>query len=125
MPRTETPPRLSWRPTLIGKRYAVACGHYLAAAAAVRILERGGNAVDAGVSAAMALAILQPDVVSFSGVAPTLVYQKSGRAVHSRNRHGANQLRPYTRWHVHQTERCREPCAGGDQYHRFRRAGSR
>ena len=83
MPRTETPPRLSWRPTLIGKRYAVACGHYLGAAAAVRILERGGNAVDAGVSAAMALAILQPDVVSFSGVAPTLVYQKSGRAVHS------------------------------------------
>lgn len=83
MPRTETPSRPSWRPTLIGKRYAVACGHYLAAAAAARILERGGNAVDAGVAAAMSLAVLQPDIVSFSGVAPTLVYQKSDRTVHS------------------------------------------
>ncbi len=83
MPQTETPSRPSWRPTLMGKSYAVACGHYLAAAAAVRILERGGNAVDAGVSAAMALAVLQPDVVSFSGVAPTLIHQKNGRTVHS------------------------------------------
>ncbi|MEK6594096.1 MAG: gamma-glutamyltransferase [Pseudomonadota bacterium] len=83
MPRPETPPRPSWRPTLIGKRYAIACGHYLGAAAAARILERGGNAVDAGVTAAMALAVVQPDIVSFSGVAPTLVYQKRERAVHS------------------------------------------
>ena len=83
MPKSETPPRPSWRPTVIGKRYAVACGHYLAATAAVRVLERGGNAVDAGVTAAMALAILQPDIVSFSGVAPTLVYRKSDRTVHS------------------------------------------
>ncbi|MBY0269926.1 MAG: gamma-glutamyltransferase [Burkholderiales bacterium] len=83
MPKNETPPRPSWRPTVIGKRYAVACGHYLAATAAVRVLERGGNAVDAGVTAAMALAVLQPDIVSFSGVAPTLVYRKKDRSVHS------------------------------------------
>ncbi len=83
MPASETPNRPSWRRNLIGKRYAVACGHYLAATAAVRILERGGNAVDAGVTAAMALAVLQPDIVSFSGVAPTLVYRKKDRTVHS------------------------------------------
>ncbi len=83
MPSTETPPRPSWRPTVIGKHYAVACGHYLAANAAARILERGGNAVDAGVAASMALAVLQPDVVSFSGVAPTLVYRRADRSVHS------------------------------------------
>ena len=77
-----TPSRPSWRPTLMGKRYAVACGHPLAAIAAARILERGGNAIDAGVTAAMALAILQPDIVSFSGVAPTLVYSKRERKVH-------------------------------------------
>ena len=82
MERKPTPPRPSWRPTLMGKRYAVACGHYLAAAAAARILERGGNAVDAGVTAAMALAIVQPDIVSFSGVAPTLVYRRKERKVH-------------------------------------------
>src|SRR5687768_3472920 len=78
-----TPQRPSWRPTLIGRRYAVACGHYLAAAAAARILDRGGNAIDAGVTAAMALAVLQPDIVSFSGVAPTLVYRSKEHKVHS------------------------------------------
>lgn len=83
MERNETPPRPSWRPTLIGKRYAVACGHYLAAAAAARILERGGNAIDAGVAAAMVLAVVQPDIVSFSGVAPTLIYRKTDRKVHA------------------------------------------
>lgn len=65
---------VSLRPTVTGKSHAVACGHYLAAMAAMRVLDRGGNAVDAGVTAAMALAVLQPDIVSFAGVAPTLVY---------------------------------------------------
>jgi len=60
----------------MGQQHAVACGHNLAAAAALRILDRGGNAVDAGVTAAMALAVLQPNVVSFAGVAPTLIYLK-------------------------------------------------
>lgn len=82
MDRSPTPQRPSWRPTLMGKRYAIACGHPLAANAAARILERGGNAIDAGVTAAMALAILQPDIVSFSGVAPTLVYSRRERKVH-------------------------------------------
>jgi gamma-glutamyltranspeptidase/glutathione hydrolase len=85
MDRKPTPPRPSWRPTVIGKRYAITCGHYLAATAAVRILERGGNAVDAGVAAAMALAIVQPDIVSFSGVAPTLVYRRKERKVQAIN----------------------------------------
>lgn len=66
----------SLRPTVTGKSHAVSCGHYLAAIAAMRVLDRGGNAVDAGVTAAIALAVLQPDIVSFAGVAPTLIYLK-------------------------------------------------
>ena len=69
-------PRDSWRPTMVGRQYAVAGGHYLATEAAMRVLDRGGNAVDAGVTAAMALAVVQPDIVSFAGVAPTLIYLK-------------------------------------------------
>ncbi|MGH8666568.1 MAG: gamma-glutamyltransferase family protein [Burkholderiales bacterium] len=65
---------LSWRPTLAGRECAVASGHYLATLAAQRVLDAGGNAIDAGVTAAMALAVLQPDIVSFAGVAPTLIY---------------------------------------------------
>jgi gamma-glutamyltranspeptidase/glutathione hydrolase len=48
----------------------------------MRVLDAGGNAVDAGVTAAMALAVLQPDVVSFAGVAPTLIYlHEEGRII--------------------------------------------
>jgi len=72
----------SLRPTLMGSHHAVATGHYLATLAAMRVLDAGGNAVDAGVTAAMALAVVQPDIVSFAGVAPTLVYlEKEGRVV--------------------------------------------
>ena len=72
----------SMRPTVIGRNHAVACGHYLAALAAMRALDAGGNAIDAGVTAAMALAVLQPDIVSFAGVAPTLIYvEKEDRVI--------------------------------------------
>ena len=72
----------SLRPTLMGGRHAVSTGHYLATLAAMRVLDAGGNAVDAGVTAAMALAVVQPDIVSFAGVAPTLIYmEKEGRVV--------------------------------------------
>jgi gamma-glutamyltranspeptidase/glutathione hydrolase len=76
-------PAESFRPTLMGRNYSIACGHPLAALAAARVLEKGGNAVDAGVTAAMALAVLQPDIVSFAGVAPTLVYSAADRSVTS------------------------------------------
>jgi gamma-glutamyltranspeptidase/glutathione hydrolase len=72
---------VSWRPTVAGSHYAVSSGHYLATAAAMRVLDAGGNAVDAGVTATFALAVLQPDVVSFAGVAPTLIYLKGENRV--------------------------------------------
>lgn len=74
-------PRDSTRPTVMGRKYAASTGHYLATEASMRILGRGGNAVDAGVAAAMALAVLQPNVVSFAGVAPTLIYLKEEQRV--------------------------------------------
>jgi len=52
------------RPTLYGSRHAVSAGHYLAAAAGFSILENGGNAIDAGCCAGMALAVLHPDEVN-------------------------------------------------------------
>lgn len=71
---------LSYRPTVIGRKYAIACGHFLAAQAAMRVLDRGGNVVDAGVTAAIALAVLQPDIVGFGGVAPTIIHlRREGR----------------------------------------------
>jgi gamma-glutamyltranspeptidase / glutathione hydrolase len=67
-------PAPSDRPNVAGRQHAVSTGHYLATLAAMRVLDRGGNAVDAGCTASMALSVLQPDMVSFACVAPTLVY---------------------------------------------------
>lgn len=75
-------PAVSMRPTPMGRQHAVSSGHYLASIAANRVLDAGGNAIDAGVTAAFALAVLQPDIVSIAGVAPTLIYvHKLGRVV--------------------------------------------
>jgi gamma-glutamyltranspeptidase/glutathione hydrolase len=67
------------RPTVCGTRHAVSAGHYLAASAAFAILEAGGNAVDAGVCAGLALGVLQPDLVSVAGVAPIMIRMADGK----------------------------------------------
>ena len=64
---------MSHRPTLYGSRHAVSAGHYLAAAAGFAILEAGGNAIDAGCAAGIALAVLHPDEVNVAGVAPIMI----------------------------------------------------
>lgn len=62
------------RPMLQASRYAVSSGHYLASLAGVRILERGGNAIDAGVAVGSCINVVQPDMTSFGGVAPIILY---------------------------------------------------
>src|ERR1700761_2149559 len=64
----------TYRPSLIGRDVAASTGHPFATMAAMRILDNGGNAVDAGVAAGMALGVLQPDIVGFTGVAPIIIY---------------------------------------------------
>lgn len=66
------------RPTLYGTRHAVSAGHYLAAAAGFSVLEAGGNAVDAGCAAGIALGVLLPDLVNVAGVAPILIRMADG-----------------------------------------------
>ena len=54
--------------------WAVATGHPVATRAAEQILLAGGNAVDAGVAAGLALGVVQPDLVSIAGVAPIIMF---------------------------------------------------
>ena len=70
---------MSHRPTVYGTRHAVSAGHYLAAAAAFSVLEAGGNAIDAGCAAGIALGVLQPDLVNVAGVAPIMIRLANGR----------------------------------------------
>src|ERR671932_1666605 len=62
------------RPVLQGTLGMVAAGHYLAAAIGLSLLERGGNATDAGVAAGFALALLKPQSVGIGGEAPLLIH---------------------------------------------------
>lgn len=68
--------RTSHRPPIYARHYVAASGHYLATAAAQRILAQGGNAIDAGVAAGICLNVLLPDLTSFGGVAPIMVYHR-------------------------------------------------
>ena len=70
----ESVPPPSLQPAVIGRRYMASTGHYLATEAAIDILQGGGNAVDAGVSACITLGVVQSDQVQFGGVAPIMVY---------------------------------------------------
>jgi len=71
----------SYRPTITGTRHMVAAGHHAAAHAGFTILEAGGNAIDAGVAAGIAVGVLQTDRVNFAGVAPIMLYLADRREV--------------------------------------------
>jgi gamma-glutamyltranspeptidase/glutathione hydrolase len=49
--------------------------HYLATQAGVRVMQQGGNAIDAGVAAGIALNVLERDLTDFGGVAPIMVFR--------------------------------------------------
>lgn len=70
-----------YRPTITGTRHMVAAGHHAAAHAGFAILEAGGNAIDAGVAAGIAVGVLQTDRVNFAGVAPIMIYLAGRREV--------------------------------------------
>ena len=69
------------RHPVMGVTHMVCAGHYLAAAAGYRILEEGGNAVDAGVAAGIAINVVLPENTSFAGVAPIMIYLAETRSV--------------------------------------------
>ncbi len=67
---------------LTGSRHMVSSCHFAASHAAFLILEAGGNAVDAGVAAGLALGVTQCDLVNVAGVAPIMIRMaKTGEVV--------------------------------------------
>ena len=71
----------SHRPTIAVTQHAIAAGHYLAATAGFDILQAGGNAIDAGCAAGIALGVLQSDLVDVAGVAPIMIYLADNQEV--------------------------------------------
>jgi len=72
------------RPRLMGRRGVVSTGHYLATMAGMDMLKRGGNAFDAGVTAAMALKVTKMDYAGWTGVAPLILYSAAEKHVVTR-----------------------------------------
>lgn len=59
----------------MGTHHMVSAGHYLAAAGGYRILEAGGNAIDAGVATGLCINVTQADLTNVGGVAPIILYR--------------------------------------------------
>ena len=71
----------TYRPPVMGATHMVSSGHYLAAAAGYRILEQGGNAIDAGVASGIVINVTLPHATGFGGVAPIAIYHAASDEV--------------------------------------------
>src|SRR3954462_13744316 len=69
----------TFRPVVRGKRGVVAGGHPLSVEAGMRILQRGGNAVDAGVATILAASVIEFSHFSFGGEVPILIKMRNDR----------------------------------------------
>jgi gamma-glutamyltranspeptidase/glutathione hydrolase len=71
------------RPVIMGQRGVVTSGHYLATAAGFRIMEQGGNAVDAAAAMCFCLNLLEPHLNGIGGEVPTLIYSAKERKAYA------------------------------------------
>ena len=69
------------KPLVAGRRGVVAAGHPLVAEAGLRILEKGGNAVDAGVASVFAASVVEMMSFGAGGECPMLIKMKDGPVV--------------------------------------------
>lgn len=73
--------KFTTRPVIMGRRGVVTSGHYLATAAGFRIMEQGGNAIDAAAAMCFCLNLLEPQSNGIGGEVPTLIYSANQRRV--------------------------------------------
>ena len=70
------------RPEIDGTFGVVASTHWIGTAVGMSILERGGNAFDAGVATAFALQVVEPHLCGPGGDVPAMLYDaKSGKPI--------------------------------------------
>src|SRR5215468_12660892 len=71
------------RPVIMGTHGVVTSGHYLASAAGFRIMQQGGNAIDAAATMCFCLNLLEPQSNGIGGEVPTLIYSAPTREVYA------------------------------------------
>lgn len=72
--RGASPSLQTMRPEIFGQRGIVAAGRHYSVAAGVRMLQRGGNAVDAGVATVFAASVVEISHFGFGGESPLMIY---------------------------------------------------
>lgn len=65
----------------MASEHAICAGHYLATETGMAVLNGGGNAIDAGVAAGLAMGVVQSDLVNIAGVAPVMMWIAETREV--------------------------------------------
>src|SRR4030095_7212195 len=75
-PRGET-----MKPDVLGTRGIVAAGRHFSVSAGVRIMQEGGNAIDAGVATVFAAAVCEISHFGFGGEAPTMIYDAKTKEI--------------------------------------------
>jgi gamma-glutamyltranspeptidase/glutathione hydrolase len=77
------PPPLAetMRPEILGTHGIVAGGRHYSVSAGVRIMQQGGNAIDAGVATVFAAAVCEISHFGLGGEVPTMIYDAKAREV--------------------------------------------
>ena len=86
------------RPVIMATRGVVVTGHHRASDAGIEMLKKGGNAVDAGVAAVFAQAVVEFDRFGLGGEVPILIYLAEQEKVISLNGHGFAPRRATIEW---------------------------
>lgn len=82
------PSTLAGRSTVYAPRVAIATSHPLASAAGLEVLQAGGNAVDAAVTAAAVLTVVEPHMTGIGGDMFALVWLGREQRLHGINASG-------------------------------------
>jgi gamma-glutamyltranspeptidase/glutathione hydrolase len=76
------------RSPAVGRRGLIATSQSLASAAGLDMLQRGGNAIDAAVTAAAVLSVIEPSMNGIGGDLLAIVYDAKTRQIHGLNSTG-------------------------------------
>src|SRR5713101_5608565 len=76
------------RSVVLGRNGMIATSQPLASAAGLRVLQSGGNAVDAAVTAAAVLAVVEPTMTGIGGDLFAIVYDASSKTLRGLNASG-------------------------------------